>query len=257
MLVYEFLPNRTLFDHIHDKSDDFPMTRDVRLRITTEIAGAHAYLHFETSLPIYHRDIKSSSILLDENYKAKVLDFGISRSVSIYQTHLTTTVKGTFGYFDPEYFQSNQFTDKSDVYRFGVVLVELLSGQELVSSSVAEDGRSLVKCFLTSMEQNCLTKILDPKISKHCKDEEVISVANIAYRCLNLKGIRRPTMKEVATDLENIRVSRRPTTIERTSQVTDTEVGGSTSLSIVNSTLTISDCSITMSDTTPLFYPTI
>ncbi|CAA3033586.1 wall-associated receptor kinase 2-like [Olea europaea subsp. europaea] len=119
------------------------------------------------------KDIKSSNILLDENYKAKVSDFGISKSVSIDQTHLTTIVKGSFGYFDPKYFQSNQFTDKSDVYSFGVVLVELLSGQKPVSLSVAEDERSLVKRFLTSMEQNCLTKIIDPKISAHCKDEEL------------------------------------------------------------------------------------
>ncbi|MFS8009218.1 putative protein kinase RLK-Pelle-WAK family [Helianthus anomalus] len=110
LLVSEFIPNGTLSDYLQNESDKFPISLNKRLQIATEVAGALAYLHSATSIPIYHRDIKTSNILLDDKYRAKISDFGTSRFVSIDQTHLTTLVKGTFGYLDPEYFQSSQFT---------------------------------------------------------------------------------------------------------------------------------------------------
>ncbi|KAK3021172.1 hypothetical protein RJ639_045550 [Escallonia herrerae] len=151
LLVYEFIPNGTLYN-LHHPNEEFPLSWDMRLGIATDIAGALQYLHSAASLPIYHRDIKSTNIVLDDKYRSKVADFGTSRSVGVDQTHLTTRVSGTFGYLDPEYFQSSQFTDKSDVYSFGVVLVELLTGQKPILEARSNDGRSLATHFKSAMK---------------------------------------------------------------------------------------------------------
>ncbi|KAF8404144.1 hypothetical protein HHK36_009024 [Tetracentron sinense] len=206
MLVYEFISSGTLFDHIHDQSEEFSISWNDRLRIATEVAGAVAYLHSAASIPIYHRDIKSTNILLDEKYRAKVADFGTSRSISTDKTHLTTLVQGTFGYLDPEYFQSSQFTEKSDVYSFGVVLVELLTGQKPISSIRSQEERSLAVHFISSMKENRLFDILDTRVVTESEKEELIAVSSLAKRCLNLNGKKRPTMKEVAMNLEGMRM---------------------------------------------------
>ncbi|XP_060672148.1 wall-associated receptor kinase-like 3 isoform X2 [Ziziphus jujuba] len=207
LLVYEFISNGTLSQYIRDQNEEFLFTWEIRLRIATEIAGALSYLHSAASFPIYHRDIKSSNILLDEKLIAKIADFGTSKSVAIDQTHVTTMVHGTFGYLDPEYFQTGQFTDKSDVYSFGVVIVELLTGQKPICLKRLEEGRSLATYFIMCMEENRLFDIVDPQIVKEGKNEEMLGVANLAKRCLYLNGSYRPTMKEVATELEAIQKS--------------------------------------------------
>ncbi|KAF8043611.1 hypothetical protein BT93_A1820 [Corymbia citriodora subsp. variegata] len=208
LLVYEFIPNGTLSQYIDNQSDEFPLAWDMRLQIAVEVAGALCYLHSASSIPIYHRDIKSTNILLDEKYKAKVADFGISRSVAVDQTHLTTRVHGTFGYMDPEYFQSSKFTEKSDVYSFGVVLAELLTGQKPICLARSEEDRSLVTYFIAAMNENRLFDTIDPRVVDEAKKEEITAVAYLTKRCLNMSGRRRPTMKQVTVELEGIRISR-------------------------------------------------
>ncbi|XP_027338256.1 wall-associated receptor kinase-like 10 [Abrus precatorius] len=204
LLVYEFIPNGNLFEYLHDQQNE-PITWDTRLKIAIEVAGALFYLHSAASQPIYHRDIKSTNILLDERYKAKVADFGTSRMVSIEATHLTTAVQGTFGYLDPEYFHTSQFTDKSDVYSFGVVLVELLTRQKPISSLGSEEARSLASYFTLCVEENRLFDIIDERVRKEGEKEHINIVANLASRCLELNGRKRPTMKEVILEIEGIR----------------------------------------------------
>ncbi|KAL8171385.1 hypothetical protein V2J09_023189 [Rumex salicifolius] len=206
MLVYEYVPNGTLYQHIHNPSEDFHVGWKMRFQIAMECAGALAYLHSSSSSPVYHRDIKSSNILLDEKYKAKIADFGTSKTISIDQTHVTTCVQGTFGYLDPEFFQSSQFTEKSDVYSFGVVLLELLTSKKPVSPDTTKETRSLASEFLQLMEhEGELHHILDTRVLNDCPKEEIQAMANLVKRCLSLNGRQRPTMKEVAVTLEMIR----------------------------------------------------
>ncbi|CAN6999865.1 unnamed protein product [Brassica oleracea var. botrytis] len=207
ILVYEHIPNGDLFKRLHDDSDDYAMTWEVRLRIAVEIAGALAYLHSAASTPVYHRDVKTTNILLDDKYRAKVSDFGTSRSISIDQTHLTTHVAGTFGYLDPEYFQTSLFTDKSDVYSFGIVLVELITGEKPFSVVRLEENRGLASHFIEAMKENRVLDIVDSRIKEEFKPEQVLAVAKLARRCLSLKGKKRPSMREVYSDLEKIRSS--------------------------------------------------
>ena len=205
LLVYEFIPNGTLSQYLHEEIEKFPLTWDMHLRIAIEVAGALSYLHSAASLPLYHRDIKSTNILLDDKYKAKVVDFGTLRTVAIDQTHLTTLVYGTFGYLDPKYFQTSQFTEKSDVYSFGIVLAKLLTGKNPVSLVRTQDRRSLATYFILSMEEGFLFDILDARVKNEGDIQEIIVVANLARRCLELNEKRRPTMREVTKELEGVR----------------------------------------------------
>ncbi|XP_042042145.1 wall-associated receptor kinase-like 2 isoform X2 [Salvia splendens] len=254
LLVYEFMPNGTLFDLIHDPSSEFPCTWNIRLKIAADIAGAVAYLHSASSVPIYHRDIKSSNILLDEKYVVKVSDFGTSRSVATDQTHLTTLVKGTFGYLDPEYFRSSQFTEKSDVYSFGVVLVELLTGQRPISLDKTEEERGLATRFLVCMEEESMDTILDSQVREQGRNEEVTLVAKLAQRCLHSKGRMRPTMKEVATELESFRMSEMSSGVNVESEDVGSFEDMSTMISDTECTWTSSynDASASSLDTHPL-----
>ncbi|XP_072987355.1 LOW QUALITY PROTEIN: wall-associated receptor kinase 17-like [Typha latifolia] len=215
LLVYEFISNGTLFHRIHRQHTPNPLPWQHRLRIAAETAGALAYLHSAASLPIIHRDIKSANILLDENYTAKVSDFGASRSVPFDQTHLTTLVQGTIGYLDPEYLHTSQLTEKSDVYSFGVVLAELLTREMPVCLSRSEEQRNLAAYFALSMDERHLLQLIEPEIIREAGVEQIFWVAQLAKRCLSLKGEERPPMKEVARELEGLRIFREQQLIQR------------------------------------------
>jgi len=205
LLVYEFIPNGTLSQHIHMKDQESSLSWENRLRIACEVAGAVAYMHFSASIPIFHRDIKPTNILLDSNFSAKVSDFGTSRSIPVDKTHLTTFVGGTYGYIDPEYFQSSQFTNKSDVYSFGVVLVELLTGRKPISFYDEDDGQNLIAHFISVMKENQVSQIIDARLQKEAGKDTILAISSLARRCLRLNHKKRPTMKEVSAELETLR----------------------------------------------------
>ncbi|MCD7459791.1 hypothetical protein HAX54_041954 [Datura stramonium] len=205
LLVYEFISKGTLYYHIHDGGETGWFSWENRLRIASEAAGALAYLHSAASTPVIHRDVKSTNILLDENYTAKISDFGASRLVSLDQTQVTTLVQGTLGYLDPEYFHTSQLTEKSDVYSFGVVLAELLTGRMPLDTAASEQERSLAAFFVRSIKENRLFQVLETRVLREGSFEQCQGVAELAKRCLRLTGEERPTMKEVAMELEGLR----------------------------------------------------
>lgn len=204
LLVYEFVSNGTLFDHIHKRKSQQSIPWKIRLKIASETAGVLSYLHSSATIPIIHRDVKSTNILLDENFTAKVSDFGASKLVPLDQADLNTIVQGTLGYLDPEYLQTSQLTEKSDVYSFGVVLVELITGKVPLSFSRSEEERNLSMYFLIALKQNQLREILDKSLSRDLDYEQLKEVARLAKRCLRVKGEERPTMKMVAAELEGL-----------------------------------------------------
>uniref|UniRef100_A0A0D9VB87 Protein kinase domain-containing protein n=1 Tax=Leersia perrieri TaxID=77586 RepID=A0A0D9VB87_9ORYZ len=219
MLVYEFIPNGTLFDHIHGKYRTTSISLDARLRIAQESAEALAYLHSSASPPIVHGDVKSPNILLGDNYTAKVTDFGASRMLPKDEIQFMTMVQGTLGYLDPEYLQERQLTEKSDVYSFGVVLLELITGKTAIYSINDEEKKSLASSFLLALKENKLQSILDRNILG-VGTELFQDVAQLAKCCLSTKGEERLLMTEVTERLKAIRSTWRGQLIESANEET-------------------------------------
>ncbi|CAD5191243.1 unnamed protein product, partial [Musa acuminata subsp. malaccensis] len=205
MLVYEFISNGTLFQLIHDNNRASPFSLATRLRIAHESAEALAYLHSSASPPIIHGDVKSSNILLDENYTAKVSDFGASKLVPKDEDQFATLVQGTCGYLDPEYLQTCQLTEKSDVYSFGVVLLELMTRKKPIYFEASEDERSLASCFILATKENRLMEILDDQVRNEGDTELIQEMSELVKQCLKFMGEERPTMKQVAEELDRLR----------------------------------------------------
>ncbi|XBJ05226.1 hypothetical protein VPH35_024050 [Triticum aestivum] len=215
LLVYEFISNRTPSFHLHGQSEN-PLSWKDRMRIALETARAIAYLHSAASISVYHRDIKCANILLTDTLTSKVSDFGASRSIAIDETGILTTVQGTHGYLDPEYYYTSRLTEKSDVYSFGVILAELLTRVTPVFHSHSSEVTSLASHFVSLIRDNRLLDILDTQIVEEGGVEDAQVVARLAEACLSLKGEERPTMRQVETTLEDVQNS----TVNLSSQIT-------------------------------------
>ncbi|KAK9110704.1 hypothetical protein Sjap_018764 [Stephania japonica] len=203
LLVYEFISGGTLHQKLHQetKQSGLHISWKDRLRIAIEVGEALSYLHSFASTPIFHRDVKSSNILLNENNTAKLADFGLSRFVSIDECRVSTAVMGTIGYLDPEYYNTGKLTEKSDVYSFGVVLLELLTGRKPIRHEETRDYSSLVMHFQAHVGSHNIFQILDERIVGENNIEEMRVAAEIACKCLNGIGALRPTMKTVVNEL--------------------------------------------------------
>lgn len=213
LLVSEFVPNGTLFDRLH-RRHHAPLSWLCRLRIAHQTAEALSYLHSAASPPIYHRDVKSSNILLDHRLDAKVSDFGLSRLVepsesqsqsrSRSESHIFTCAQGTLGYLDPEYYINFQLTDKSDVYSFGVVLLEILTGMKAIDFSREEEEVNLVVYAKKRIKRETFMEAVDPTIRDGCPRLEAEAMAALAASCLGDHRQSRPSMKQVADQIEHL-----------------------------------------------------
>lgn len=208
LLVYEFVPNGTIADHLHGPLASGPgfLPWDARLSIAIQTADALNYLH-SVEPQIIHRDIKSSNILLDNAFRVKVADFGLSRLFPLDATHVSTAPQGTPGYVDPEYHKCFQLTDKSDVYSFGVVLMELISSKPAVDISRGRNEINLAYMAVSKIQNQELDEFVDPRLG-YDSDRRIkgmiTQVAGLALQCLESEREMRPAMKEVVQILRGI-----------------------------------------------------
>ncbi|XP_047332934.1 LEAF RUST 10 DISEASE-RESISTANCE LOCUS RECEPTOR-LIKE PROTEIN KINASE-like 1.4 [Impatiens glandulifera] len=206
LLVYEYISNGTIYDHLHgDLIGKGLLDWPIRLKVAIETAEALSYLHH---INIIHRDVKTTNILLDENFSVKVADFGLSRPLPNNVTHVSTAPQGTPGYVDPEYFQCYQLTEKSDVYSFGVVLVELISSMPAVDIGRHRHEINLANLAINRIQDCAFDGLIDPALGykiDYSVKRMTTSVAELAFRCLQNEKDFRPTMDEVVKILKEIR----------------------------------------------------
>ncbi|XP_011013431.1 PREDICTED: probable receptor-like protein kinase At5g24010 [Populus euphratica] len=209
ILVFEFMEKGTLRDHLYSRKECLKnpsakteLTWKQRLEICIGSAKGLHYLHTGPDGGIIHRDVKSTNILLDEHYVAKVADFGVSQQGMPDPNHISMGFKGTFGYLDPEYFRTFQLTNKSDVYSFGVVLLEVLCARPSVVDSPQKEEINLAEWGMFWQMKGQLEKIIDPLLASHINLNSLRKFGEIVEKCLKPQGADRPNMHDVCWDLE-------------------------------------------------------
>lgn len=205
-LVYELVPNGSVESHLHgDDKNRGPLDWEARMKIALGAARGLAYLHEDSNPRVIHRDFKASNVLLEDDFTPKVSDFGLAREATEGSNHISTRVMGTFGYVAPEYAMTGHLLVKSDVYSYGVVLLELLTGRKPVDMSQPQGQENLVtwaRPLLTSREG--LEQLVDPSLAGGYNFDDMAKVAAIASMCVHSEVTQRPFMGEVVQALKLI-----------------------------------------------------
>ncbi|KAL1204970.1 LRR receptor-like serine/threonine-protein kinase FEI 1 [Cardamine amara subsp. amara] len=201
LLLYDYLPGGSLDEALHVERGE-QLDWDSRVNIIIGAAKGLSYLHHDCSPRIIHRDIKSSNILLDGNLEARVSDFGLAKLLEDEESHITTIVAGTFGYLAPEYMQSGRATEKTDVYSFGVLVLEVLSGKRPTDASFIEKGLNVVGWLKFLISENRPREIVDPNC-EGMQIESLDALLSIATQCVSSTPEERPTMHRVVQLLES------------------------------------------------------
>ncbi|KAL8209193.1 hypothetical protein R6Q57_008605 [Mikania cordata] len=203
LLIYEFVDNGNLEQWLHgDVGPASPLTWDVRMKIAIGTAKGLAYLHEGLEPKVIHRDIKSSNILLDRKWNAKVSDFGLAKLLGPEKSHVTTRVMGTFGYVSPDYASTGMLNECSDVYSFGVLLMEIVTGRSPVDYSRAPGEMNLVDWFRGMVASRRAEELLDPKINVQPSSRSLKRVLLVCLRCIDMDANKRPKMGQIVHMLE-------------------------------------------------------
>ncbi|KAL2594565.1 hypothetical protein AAZV13_12G196600 [Glycine max] len=203
MLIYEYMENNSLARALFAQEKcQLKLDWSTRQRICVGIAKGLAYLHGESRLKIVHRDIKATNVLLDKNLNPKISDFGLAKLDEEGYTHITTRIAGTYGYMAPEYAMHGYLTDKADVYSFGIVALEIISGKSNSMNWTKEGCFSLVDWVHLLKEQGNIIDLVDERLGKDFKKGEVMVMINVALLCTQVSPTNRPTMASVVCMLE-------------------------------------------------------